>query len=72
MSITWAQYMQVMRAQDELERMRLLAAFALGVSPERVDAMPASDVLDAVRRAAEMITPPDPTRAQSEPPAGSP
>jgi len=63
--------MQVMRAQDELERMRLLAAFTLGVSPERVDEMSASDVLDAVRRAAEMITPPDPTRPQSASPAGS-
>ena len=72
MPITWAQYMQVMRAQDELERMRLLAAFALGVSPERVDEMSASDVLDAVRRAAEMITPPDPTRPQNVSPAGSP
>lgn len=72
MPITWAQYMQVMRAQDELERMRLLASFALGVSPERVDEMSASDVLDAVRRAAETIAPPDPTRPQSASPAGSP
>ena len=71
MSITWAQYTRVMRAEDEWERMRLLAAFALGCEPEQVDDLPPAKVFEAVRVACEDITPPDPTSPQSEQPAGS-
>lgn len=69
--ITWAQYTRVMRAEDEWERMRLLAAFALGCDPEQVDDMSPAKVFEAVRVACEDITPPDPTMSQSASHAGS-
>ncbi len=70
--ITFAQYVRVMRAEDEWERMRLLAAFALNCDPEQVDEMHPQRVFEAVRIASAEIAPPDPTTTTSGPSAGSP